>query len=324
MDVAVERAGVRVTVRPTGCMTTLEVQLDGRWVNPLYIAPWDESEADGLLKHLRGEFLCVPFGLAPDSMDEYPGGWGNLDPGTTEWGHGYSSNGLWALEFSGEGVAEFVLEYPPGDAIEWVRRRVECVDNGAEIIDSVKARASALMPLGLHPMLRLPEEAGAGRLVLPDCDFVVTRPLGADESSVLAPNTTIEDLRAAPLANGGSIDLTRVPLPVEAEEVVLLCNVRDPLVQFENIAENYKVSLEWDLLMLQHLQLWFSNRGRSFSPWNGRNLCLGVEPVTAPFDLGASIAAQPNPLADAGAATAVRLEPGRLYEMRHRLTLAAL
>lgn len=324
MDVAVERAGVRAIVRPSGCMTTLEVQVDGRWVSPLYVAPWKESEADGLLTHLRGDFLCVPFGVAPDSMDGYPDAWRDLDPGVTTWGHGFSSNGRWTLEDSGEGSADFVLTYPPGDAIEWVRRRVQCIDGGVEITDSILAATTAIMPLGLHPMLRLPEATAAGRLVLPDCDFAVTRPVGADESAVLVADARIKDLRAAPLADGGTIDLTLVPLPVDTEEVVLLCNVHQALVAFENREEGYRVTLEWDPTLLQHLQLWFSNRGRSLAPWNGRNLCLGVEPVTAPFDLGASIAAQANPLSAAGAATAVTLEPGEVYEMHHRIAVTAL
>lgn len=324
MSVAIERSGVRVTVELSGCMTTFEADVDGRPVSPLYEAPWSRDEAEGLLSRLRGDFVCVPFGNAPASLDGFAGRWRDVAIGRSDWPHGYSSNAVWEVEREDAGSAEFVVRYPEGYVVDRVRRRVECIDGGVEITDTIAARQSASLPIGLHPMLRLPTEPGAGRLRLPRCSFVATLPHPTDESSILAQDAFFDDPALAPLADGGSVDLTSVPLDAATEEVVLLCNVEAPRVEFDNLDEGYRVVLEWDPEPLEHLQLWFSNRGRAFAPWNGQNLCLGVEPVTAAFDLGAIMSASPNPLNDAGAPTAVDLREGAPLTFAHRITVAPL
>ena len=62
-----------------------------------------------------------------------------------------------------------------------------------------------------------------------------------------------------------------------------------------------------------------SNRGRQYDPWNGRNLCLGVEPVVAAFDLG--VAAGAGAQSDHGCrcADALRLDPAAPVTLGFRL-----
>ena len=54
-----------------------------------------------------------------------------------------------------------------------------------------------------------------------------------------------------------------------------------------------------------------SNRGRHFSPWNGRELCLGLEDVRSYFGAGVTGSVGPNPLSDDGIPTTLELSPSR-------------
>ncbi|NKB28020.1 MAG: hypothetical protein GKR99_10870 [Rhodobacteraceae bacterium] len=61
-------------------------------------------------------------------------------------------------------------------------------------------------------------------------------------------------------------------------------------VTLGNHAENYKASVLWDPQGFANCNLWLSNHGRTAYPWNGRFRGLGIEPVSAPFDLGDEVA----------------------------------
>ena len=78
------------------------------------------------------------------------------------------------------------------------------------------------------------------------------------------------------------------------------------------------------LRRLPSLLLWMSNRGRKYDPWNGRNLCLGVEPIASAFDLGTPASVAPNPIAAAGVATALTLDPATPVTVGFRLSGRAL
>lgn len=160
--------------------------------------------------------------------------------------------------------------------------------------------------------------ASAARIEAPECDAYWALPIDSG-TSVLEVGAVFEDLAAAPRSDGSTIDLTRVPLGVEVDEIVLIAGPKEPRVVLVNEAEGYRVGVEWDPTYLKSAMLWMSNRGRKGLPWGGTNLCLGVEPITSAFDFGQGVSADDNPLAKAGYSTAVDFEAGRTYEVRHRI-----
>jgi len=324
MDTRVEAAGVSAQIQAFGCMTTAEFRMGGRTARPLYAAPWHDYHGDPFLEHLRGDFLCVPFGIAPESLVQFPEGWRELTPGQTQFAHGYSANATWELVNTRGDAAEFQLRYPEGDAVEYARRTVACAAGTLRFEDRFFMRKNAGLPLGLHPIFRLPEKPGGATLHLPRCATLAAFPVHTDTSSILRPGAFFDDPARAPLESGGSIDLTCLPLAENTEELALLCNVHEPCVHLDNREEGYRVTLEWDADYLKHCMLWISNRGRTFAPWSGRNLCLGIEPVTSAFDLGAAVSAAANPLAARGVPTSVALEAGRTYTIRHSISVAEI
>ncbi len=82
--------------------------------------------------------------------------------------------------------------------------------------------------------------------------------------------------------------------------------------------------LTWDADILPSLQLWISNRGRKGAPWSGRNMCLGVEPLCAVFDLGTRAGLAPNPISTRGIATAATLDPAKPTRIDYRFEATAL
>lgn len=321
MDVVISGHGVEATVSPRGAMTTARFTLaDGRVVEPLHVAPWPGAD-DPLLDRLRGDFPCVPFGMGPASLDEFPDGWRDLPPSRGGAPHGYAASAVWDVLESSASMVQLGVEYPEGDPVATVRRIVECHDGAVEFTDIIVTRVDVDLPIGVHPMLRLPAQAGGARLLLPDAAALATPPMPVDASSILATDARFHDLAAAPGLDGSTVDLTALPLADATEELVLVCQPTAPSITLQNRVDGYDVTVEWDTELLAHCLLWFSNRGRAFEPWNGRHLCLGVEPVTSAFDLGTEISAGVNPLVRDGFRTAVSFHAGVPREVSHRIAV---
>lgn len=324
MDYRVEKGSVAARIQLFGAMVSPEFVLEGRLVQPFYQAPWDDFPSGPLLAHLRGDFACVPFGIGPSSMDGFPPPWDELESAQSSHAHGYPANTVWEPVTVAPDWAELLLELPEPEPVESIRRTIRCVQPWVFIEDEFTVRQEVSLPLGLHPMFRLPSEVGGAKLVLPGCQTILTLPVATDVSSVLVPATEFGDAACAPLRDGSFLDLTSLPLTMQTEELVLLVEVTQPRVALENLVEGYRIVLEWETDYLSHCLLWISNRGRAFPPWDGRNLCLGVEPVTSAFDLGTQVSAAANPLAARGIRTSVALEPGKTHVLRHRFKLEAL
>lgn len=323
MDVRVSQGSVAAQIQLFGCMVSPEFELDGRTVRPLYTAPWEQYLPDPMLSNLRGDFACVPFGIAPESTDGFPPRWRTGSGPAGGHAHGYPANVVWWLTRTEPGSAEFVVDLPDTEPVAQVRRTVTCRPDGLELVDELVVRRDTRLPLGLHPMVRLPEGVGGAVVVPPRCRSIETYPVATDASSILCPDASFDDLGRAPLRAGGTTDLSRLPLAQDTEELVQLCEVETTSLSVENRVEGYRVTVEWDAA-LRHCLLWISNRGRAFPPWNSRNLCLGVEPVTSAFDLGTAISAGSNPLAARGMQTAVPLAAGRTHRLWHRLAVEPL
>jgi hypothetical protein len=133
-----------------------------------------------------------------------------------------------------------------------------------------------------------------------------------------------EPLQAIPLAGGGTLDATRLPFAFATEEVLLATNVNGR-ARLECGSAKYAVILKWDPAVFTSCMLWFSNRGRTAYPWNGRFLALGIEPVTSAFGLGTAVSANPlNPLEIAGVSTAKRFGAGARLITQYSMAVESL
>jgi hypothetical protein len=112
-------------------------------------------------------------------------------------------------------------------------------------------------------------------------------------------------------------------LPFRTEEIVLVSNTGGR-ARLDNHEEAYRVDLTWDSAVFASCNLWTPNRGRTAYPWNGRHIALGIEPVAAPFDLGAAVAVSDTPLKRAGVATAGRFRSGEAWSTSYAMEIAPL
>jgi hypothetical protein len=287
----------------------------GRSVQPFAIAPWSILDTPGLaaepghMHALRGDFFCLPFGLdaPPPNLPER---WRPASAFVTDGGlHGPPANMVWNGEVSPDGAScRLRLDLPAPHPIATLARTILGRPGAPAIIieTTVLPRHDACLPVGLHPILRMPARAGRGRLHVA---FRTgwTHPAGSSDSRLL-PDRPFDALDAVP-GRAGTLDLSLLPPAVDCEDTLQLLDVAE--VRFENLDEGYSVTLDWDRTLLPDLHLWLAaGRPRAF-PWHGRFRGLGLEPVCAAFDLGAAVSADAaNPLRDLGHATAFAFRAG--------------
>lgn len=321
-----------------GMLGSVWLRDGNRRVAPFYEAPWlneETSAQPGLLGQLRSEFPCVPFGVPwpaeavvenwqpslAASIDEQD------DPldASDDLLHGYVCVGEWTLVRQTDLSIEIALDYPPESAIARVVRVIRA-DPDAPAIDfsvRIESRREARRPLGLHPNLALPSMAGALKIEPGEFRFGLVHPGGPEPGvSRAAPGALFEQLDRVPLRSGGTAAFDRLPFVHDTEEIVQLCGA-DGSVTLTNEEAKVAYRLTWDASVLPSLLLWISNRGRTYEPWNGRNLCLGVEPVASAFELGCRPSLAANPINARGVPTAVALDPRQPVEIAYRFEVVA-
>ena len=315
-----------VSVETLGGMLgpTVFVLPDGRQVAPFQIAPWaNEPGGEALpaiLRRLRGEWPCVPFGSDSDRapVGEWPG---SQHAGTVdESPHGFGSNNEWRFEDDSGGGIRLTIAYPDTHPIASLERRVTPDANGSaldfELV--INVRESCELPLGLHPCFRLPAKPGAMHIEVGDEVSGATFPIATDESAIFKQDQFLPRWNDVPLADGSRLDVSRVPLPYDTEELVQLIDMPG-YASLWNSAEGYRVRLKWNGEHYPSALLWFTNRGRKFAPWNGRHLALGLEPICSAFDLGQQISASENPISRRGVKTAHSFVAGERFVTRYRV-----
>ncbi len=203
---------------------------------------------------------------------------------------------------------------------------VRC-DPDAAVIDfslAIQVRRPGRRPIGLHPNIALPEMAGALKFVPGAFAFGAIHPADPEAGvSRAEAGGMFEHLQAAPLGAGGTGAFDALPFAHDTEEILQLCGA-DGTVRMENAAAGAAYQLTWDADVLSSLQLWTSNRGRKGAPWSGRNVCVGVEPLTGVFDLGTRAGLAPNPVNARGVPTAAALDPAAPTEIADRFEAEAL
>ncbi|MGY0197441.1 hypothetical protein ACWA7J_20445 [Leptothrix sp. BB-4] len=287
---------------------------------PLQVAPWaDEPGADalpGIVRRLRGEWPCVPFGRT-DRVDGLPPGWTARTPGD-DWGHGYASHHDWTPLSLDEPLAlRQTITLPADQPIERLTRTLRA-DPAAPTLHldlAIHARRDVTLPVSLHPTLRL--DLGRVALDITHAGPALSYPVPAEPSSRLQPDARFERLADAPGRDGTRLDLSRMPQPVDSEELLQLMAVDGP-VRAHYLDAGWTVELDWDHALLPDLMVWVSHRGRPQPPWNSRHWAIGLEPVNGAFDLG-RVAAPPadHPLA---ARPGLRLAAGEVRHLASRIS----
>lgn len=290
---------------------------------PHWLDADDAQSIPALLRRLRGEWPCVPFGF---DLDREPfEDWGGTSADDAiDLPHGYASSSEWTVMHAETGSLALSVDYPADHPIARLERRIE-PDQHAPAINitlTIEPRRDCRLPIGLHPMFRLPSEPGSVELDAGANSVVMTFPGGLTPNSHFRPNR-LSRLDGLELDDGTTISGAAVPLPYRAVELAQVLRA-DGKAALRYLDEGYEVALTWEPTVFPSLLLWYSNHGNDTPPWSGRHRALGVEPICAAFDLGVGTSSRHNPISTLGIPTAAQFRAGVRLKTQYRLAARAL
>lgn len=306
--------------RRAGHLAPVGFRLGDRTVSPYSLSPWTRDEVEeslpDLLRVLRGDFFCMPFG-----------GSKALPP------HGNSANGEWELVAKSSDRLE--LSIPGGVDGATVGKIVGLRPGETAIYQEHRLSGwDGDYNYGNHPILDLSGlEEGTGRVTVSPFRWAsVFDGLFSDpeqgEHGLLAAGELFTDLQAVPLAAGGVTDLTRYPARVGSDDLVMM--VSEPATEEQPFAWSAVVFDGYVWFALKNpadfpaTLFWLSNGGRHRSPWNGRHLGrIGIEEVCSYFSYGLEEAREDR-LAGSGIPTSRRFRPDETVSLRTVQAVAAV
>jgi len=294
-------------------------------IQPFALPPWAEErlgpEVPAILKVLRGDFFCCPFG-------------GNVRPWRTERHppHGETANRIWKLERERHenGLHSLHLSLRTHIRPGTVEKQILLRDGQRAVYCQHTLRGmSGPMTVGHHALLRFPGKPGSGLLSTSKfmfgkvCDHFESPERGG--YSLFKPGAEFKTLDRVPTITHELVDLSRHPARRGYEELVLL--VSDPTLPFAWTAVTFpERRYVWfalkDPAVLRFTLLWQSNGGRHYPPWNGRHIgVMGLEEVTSYFHYGLAESAGKNPLNQRGMTTCIRLSKTNPTTIRYIMAL---
>lgn len=305
--------------RRGGHMAPVTFHLEKGDVTPYSLSPWLAAQHEDqpvLLSVLRGDFLCLPFGGQEDGPP-----------------HGDPANADWELLSSTEN--SLLLAQDASDSGAHVEKQFSVMPGQHAIrIENRISQLDGEWSYGTHPILdlsQLPE--GAGRVSTSPMRWLSTFPgffavPEAGETQSLKPDTRFEDLREVPLADGGSVDLSRWPALPGNEELVMMANEptteEQPFAWSAMVMDGYVWYCLKDPRDFPATLLWMSNGGRSQAPWSSRHLGrIGVEEVCSHFSNGVDLSRQ-NLLAEEGIPTVRSFKADESVSLRVIQAVAAV
>lgn len=265
--------------REGGHLTAAFTLPSGRTVSPYALAPWEPGGVDPalpvLLTHLRGDFLCLPFG-----------------PQEAGPPHGETANADWLLDPDADHLT-LLLRTADTDC-EVVKHVGLRPDHTALYLEHVISGLSGRWSYGSHPILDFsPLADGAGRVATSPFRWASTYPgyfsdPANHEHQALAPDTVFDDLAAVPLAAGGTTDLTRYPARPGNDDLVMLVNepatAEQPFAWTAAVLDGYVWFSLKNPADFPATLFWLSNGGREGAPWSSRHTKrLGLEEVCSHF-----------------------------------------
>jgi len=301
----------------------------GRKIQPYAIAPWWNEKLPAslppLLKVLRGDFFCLPFGgnATPYRKEKHPP-------------HGETSNRKWTFISLDRHQDHTTLRVRMK-----MRTRPGVVDKQIALVDGHNAVYSRHIIRGMrgpmtpahHAILRFPDTPAAGVISTSPIKYGMVRPHPPERPedgtySILQPGAMFRRLERVRTITGEYADLSRYPARRGFEDIAIL--VAKPRTPFAWTAvtfpdERYVWFALKDPNVLKQTLLWMSNGGRHFPPWNGRHVnVMGLEELTSYFDYGLAESARPNRLTERGDETTLRCDPGRPLVVNYIMAVAAI
>jgi hypothetical protein len=291
-----------------GHLGPVTFRLGNRNIQPFSVAPWaEESVGDqpGVLRALRGDFFCMPFGAnaAAFEGEEHPY-------------HGETANNEWSFGASDEGYLKLEMD----TQIRRARVTKEIwakPDETAIYCTHTITGGKGPMSLGHHAMVKFPSE---GLLSVSPFGFGQVYPDQLEDPALggyssFKEGAQFHSLSSVPLANGGTADLSRYPARDGFEDLAMVYSLKETDFAWSAVVfpqEGYLWYALKDPRVLTGTILWHSNGGRHYAPWNGRHRAvMGIEDVTASMHYGLAGSVAENDASRNGYKTFLTLDASR-------------
>jgi len=266
--------------REGGHLAPVHFTLGERVVAPYALAPWKPGEIDAglpvLLKSLRGDFMCLPFGPQADGPP-----------------HGETANGVWGMV--SETADSITLGIDATDVSARVEKTITLrAGETALYVSHTITGLEGDWSYGTHPILDLsgvPE--GSARVSVSPFRWASVYPEwfsnpadGAGQA--LKIGAIFSHLAEVPLEAGGTTDLTRYPARPKTDDLVMMVSEaatpEQPFAWSACVMDGYVWFALKNPADFPATMLWLSNGGRPAAPWNGRHTSrLGIEDVCSHF-----------------------------------------
>ena len=310
-----------------GHLAPVKFHLAGRVVEPFSVAPWAREKLQpgtpAMLKSLRGDFFCAPFGGNETSWR------GEKHPP-----HGDPANAKWKLRSFEGGQVWSAWHWTmkttsrPGRVHKSIRLKTGETNLYCRHVFS---EMEGPMSFGHHAMLKFPEAPGSGIVSTSRILFAqvapepVESPAGGGYQS-LKPGSRFTRLRRVATPDGQFADLEKYPARRGFEDLVMLVHESEPDFAWSAVAfpkERYVWFSLKDPRILRSTII--SNAGRHYPPWNGRHArVMGIEDVTSYFHYGLAESANPNPVSRMGYATCMKLKKAAPLTVNYIMGVAAI
>jgi hypothetical protein len=266
--------------RDGGHLAPVLFTLGERVVSPYALAPWEPdqiaAEMPVLLKSLRGDFMCLPFGPQENGPP-----------------HGETANGAWQLV--SETADSITLAIDATDIAARVEKTIALRPGETTLyISHTITGLEGDWTYGTHPILdlsNLPE--GTARVSVSPFRWASVYPewfsSPADGASqALKIGAVFADLAEVPLADGGTTDLTRYPARPATDDLVMMVSdfatEGQPFAWSACVMDGYVWFALKNPVDFPATMFWLSNGGRSAPPWDGSHTGrLGIEDVCSHF-----------------------------------------
>jgi hypothetical protein len=274
-------------------------------ISPFFTAPWwneaDIGDADQIIKILRGDFFCLPFGANTEPYE------GHKHPI-----HGQTCNDCWdyvGLDDS-DGAKALSLKMDL-DADRGTVEKIIRLRDGEPLIYSehIVTGFEGKSPVGHHAILQFPQEPGSGIIDMTEPVTGFTTPAPIEDPAMggytlLKSGQEISDRTKVPCCDGGLADLTRYPTQKGYEDVVLFMSDTSKEFVFTAASfpgQGYLYFQLKDPSVLPQTLFWLSNGGRHYAPWSGRlSGVLGMEEIAGFYHYGIKESVEPNFLQERG------------------------
>lgn len=326
---SISNSKISVFITVQGGHLTATFNKDKEKVDPFFIAPWwreaNMFDLDEVLKLLRGNFFCSPFGIN-DKLYE-----GKKHPI-----HGQTCNDNWDF-----------IEIIDANHQKEINLKMDLSNNSGKVIKSVKISndepiiyennivsgfEGKIVP-GYHPTINLPEKLFSAYLDIskPITGFTLPFPGENPEKggySLLKSGIQINDISKVPDVYGNNINLNKCPISKGFEDYALFIN--DPSKDFTYTAvsfpeEGYLYFQLKNPKVFSNTFFWMSNGGRHYAPWNGRvSSVIGLEEISAFFHYGIKESIDNNFLQEYGSKTFIELQKDKSYEFKIIIGLVSI